>query len=188
MTTPPDGLPTYRLLTGPDDAAFCHRVSHALSLGYRLHGSPAATFNGQTVIVAQALIWAAAAGGPARAGQLIYALDLPRLAACYQALLGMRVLHADDDHQVLQSADAQLVLHAIPPAIAAGIRIATPPEAREDTAIKPFFTVASLAEAEAALLQHGGRWAAGEWLGPGFRCRNAVDPEGNVIQLREALA
>ncbi|CAN7431092.1 hypothetical protein ASF11_19130 [Acidovorax sp. Leaf76] len=54
---PPDGMPSYRLLTGPDDAAFCRRVSDALALGYVLHGSPAATFNGQTVIVAQAVIW-----------------------------------------------------------------------------------------------------------------------------------
>ena len=54
---PPDGLPTYRLLTGPDDAAFCRRVSEALALGYRLYGSPAATFNGREVIVAQAVVW-----------------------------------------------------------------------------------------------------------------------------------
>jgi hypothetical protein len=53
----PEGLPRYRLLTGPDDAKFCHRVSEALDLGYRLHGSPAATFNGDQVIVAQALLW-----------------------------------------------------------------------------------------------------------------------------------
>jgi hypothetical protein len=45
------------LLTGPDDASFCRRVSDALALGYRLYGSPAATFNGQTVIVAQAIVW-----------------------------------------------------------------------------------------------------------------------------------
>lgn len=55
--TPPGGMPTYRLLTGPDDAAFCHRVSEALALGYMLYGSPAVTFNGKDVIVAQALIW-----------------------------------------------------------------------------------------------------------------------------------
>jgi len=55
--TPPQGLPTYRILTGPDDATFCHRVSEALALGYLLYGSPAATFNGTHVIVAQALIW-----------------------------------------------------------------------------------------------------------------------------------
>jgi hypothetical protein len=54
---PPEGLPRYRLLTGPDDAKFCHRVSEALELGYRLHGAPAATFDGNQVIVAQALLW-----------------------------------------------------------------------------------------------------------------------------------
>ncbi len=56
-STPPDNLPTYRLLTGPDDAAFCKRVSEALALGYELYGSPAATFNGERVIVAQAIVW-----------------------------------------------------------------------------------------------------------------------------------
>lgn len=54
---PPDGLPVYRLLTGPDDSNFCRRVSEALAMGYKLYGSPAATFNGENVIVAQAIIW-----------------------------------------------------------------------------------------------------------------------------------
>jgi hypothetical protein len=57
MRSPPDGLPAYRLLTGKDDAAFCRRVSEALAMGYKLYGSPAATFNGQDVIVAQAIVW-----------------------------------------------------------------------------------------------------------------------------------
>ncbi|AMC33776.1 DUF1737 domain-containing protein [Janthinobacterium sp. B9-8] len=56
-STPPNNLPRYRLITGPDDAAFCHRISEALALGYQLYGSPAATFNGQNVIVAQAILW-----------------------------------------------------------------------------------------------------------------------------------
>ena len=46
-SAPPDGMPIYRLLTGPDDAAFCHRVSEALALGYVLYGSPSVTFNGR---------------------------------------------------------------------------------------------------------------------------------------------
>ena len=54
---PPNGLPAYRVLTGPDDEAFCRRVSEALTLGYQLHGSPAATFNGERVSLAPALIW-----------------------------------------------------------------------------------------------------------------------------------
>ncbi len=46
----------YRLLTGVDDRRFCERISAALDDGYVLHGSPAATFNGTEVIVAQALV------------------------------------------------------------------------------------------------------------------------------------
>lgn len=56
-TPPPNGLPRYRLLTGPDDETFCRRVSEALDLGYRLHGGPAVTSNGGQVIAAQALLW-----------------------------------------------------------------------------------------------------------------------------------
>lgn len=46
----------YRLLTGPDDAAFCKRVSDALAEGYQLYGSPALTFDGEKVVAAQAVI------------------------------------------------------------------------------------------------------------------------------------
>ena len=46
----------YRLLTGPDDRAFCEKVSQALAEGYRLHGSPALTFDGTRVIAAQAVV------------------------------------------------------------------------------------------------------------------------------------
>ena len=54
---PPDGLPRYRVLTGPDDEKFCRRVSEMLDLGYRLHGGPAVTHDGERVIVAQAVLW-----------------------------------------------------------------------------------------------------------------------------------
>lgn len=59
--SPPHGLPRYRLLTGRDDETFCRRVSEALALGYQLYGSPAATFNGEHVVVAQAVLWQDAA-------------------------------------------------------------------------------------------------------------------------------
>jgi hypothetical protein len=59
-TTTPRGLPRYRLLTGLDDDAFCHRVSDALELGYELYGSPAITHVDDKTMVAQALIWPSA--------------------------------------------------------------------------------------------------------------------------------
>lgn len=46
----------YRLITGPDDRSFCERISTALAEGYVLHGGPAVTFNGNSVICAQAVI------------------------------------------------------------------------------------------------------------------------------------
>ncbi|RDW12319.1 DUF1737 domain-containing protein [Paracoccus thiocyanatus] len=39
-------MPTvYRLLTEDDTAAFCHKVSQALSRGWVLHGGPAYAFD-----------------------------------------------------------------------------------------------------------------------------------------------
>jgi hypothetical protein len=47
----------YRLLTGPDDAAFCQRVSDALRDGYALYGHPAMTERSDGQIwVAQAVV------------------------------------------------------------------------------------------------------------------------------------
>ena len=53
----------YRVLTGPDDRSFCERVSAALADGYVLHGGPALTFDGERVIVAQAVVLPAGAPG-----------------------------------------------------------------------------------------------------------------------------
>ncbi len=47
----------YRLLTGPDDAAFCARVSAALADGYELYGSPSVAVGPDgRATVAQALV------------------------------------------------------------------------------------------------------------------------------------
>jgi hypothetical protein len=48
----------YRYLTGPDDAAFCHRVSEALSKGWSLYGNPTLTFDEKLgrVICGQAIV------------------------------------------------------------------------------------------------------------------------------------
>lgn len=38
-------MKVYRFITGPDDSAFCHRVTAALNKGWSLHGSPSLTFD-----------------------------------------------------------------------------------------------------------------------------------------------
>ena len=121
------------------------------------------------------------------AGLFIYAKDLERLTAFYQSLLGMTPLAGEEGVRVLQSADMQLVLHAIPPTIAATFTISSPPEKREEAALKFFFTVPSLAEAERVAAVSGGEVFGPTWDGPDFRMRNGCDPEGNIFQLRERL-
>ena len=56
----PEEKLSYLLISGPDNSEFCERLSNALAEGYVLHGSPAATFNGTSVIVAQAVVLPAA--------------------------------------------------------------------------------------------------------------------------------
>lgn len=46
----------YRLITGVDDSSFCERISKLLEEGYELHGSPSCTFDGENIVVAQAVI------------------------------------------------------------------------------------------------------------------------------------
>ncbi|WAH95475.1 DUF1737 domain-containing protein [Arthrobacter sp. MMS18-M83] len=76
MPEPTEEKLSYRLITGPDTKEFCERISTALSEGYVLHGSPAATFNGTDVIVAQAIVLPAAiASADAAVASAVDALD-----------------------------------------------------------------------------------------------------------------
>ncbi len=48
----------YRVLTGPDDAAFCHRVTAALNQGWDLHGGPTLAYDAEAkrVVCGQAIV------------------------------------------------------------------------------------------------------------------------------------
>ncbi|MCV2367917.1 VOC family protein [Roseateles oligotrophus] len=126
--------------------------------------------------------------GPARAGALIYAHSLDKLSAFYQQVLGMRLLHANAELQVIASTDFQLIIHALPAPVAATFSIAVPPAPREEQAIKLFFTVDSMEAAASRARSLGGDLFGPVYAGPGFQMRNAYDPEGNVFQLRETPA
>jgi predicted enzyme related to lactoylglutathione lyase len=124
---------------------------------------------------------------PAKSGLFLYAKDLNRLAGFYEAVLGMSRLHASEEMTVLQSQDVQLIVHQIPSHIAAGITITSPPELREDCALKFFFTVPSMELVRSIAVELGGKMLDQVYQGPGFRMCNACDPEGNIFQVRESV-
>lgn len=48
----------YRYITGPDDGAFCHRITDLINRGWQLYGSPTLTYDPEQrrVICGQAVI------------------------------------------------------------------------------------------------------------------------------------
>lgn len=44
-------MKAYRLLTGEDTSAFCHKVTRALSLGWELYGDPAYAYDAATGVM-----------------------------------------------------------------------------------------------------------------------------------------
>lgn len=116
---------------------------------------------------------------------VVFAADPTRLATFYAALTGMHVVVGDDEHTVLESDTFQLVLHAM----RGDHTVASPPTPREDGYIKLAFPVASLAQARLTAASLGGRLQSTnhEWEARGFRACDGIDPEGNVVQCREAI-
>jgi predicted enzyme related to lactoylglutathione lyase len=122
------------------------------------------------------------------AGAVIYAKDLQRVGAFYEHAIGLTVVQREPDLVLFRCSAFELVVHAIPADIAATFEIADPPERREDSAIKLSLPVASIVVARAAAPRHGGKIDSPEreWEFSGMRLCDGHDPEGNVIQLRQA--
>ncbi len=120
-------------------------------------------------------------------GMVIFAKDVARVARFYERVFALAVTHAEGGDIVLESEVVQLVVHSIPARIARGITITSPPELREDTALKVFLPVARIAAARALAAECGGHLGPPEreWSARGFRACDGYDPEGNVIQARE---
>ena len=120
---------------------------------------------------------------------VIYAKDLDRMVAFYSKL-GLAVDEfARGDYAVLMGGrESELSIVQIPERIAAQIKLSEPPQARETTPIKLVFFVRSIDDALAAAGPLGGRVKEGStrWQFRGHAVQDAVDPEGNVFQLRAA--
>ena len=121
-------------------------------------------------------------------GLVVFASDLDLTAAFYEAVL-RRSRVDEDDSWVRFDGPHELVVHAIPGEFAAGAEPGDPPSLRDDAAIKPWFVVGSLAAAREQFDLHGGRLLdeSQEWRFDGWIVCDGSDPDGNVIQLREAV-
>jgi len=122
-----------------------------------------------------------------RAQAVIYVKDLARMVAFYEQCFGFAITNADESYAELESDAWTLQLVSVPAEVGARISIAVPPRRRTDVPLKLVFEVASLDAAAAQLSRLGGQLDDDEtrWSFSGFVRCDAVDPEGNVIQLIE---
>lgn len=120
-------------------------------------------------------------------GAVVFARNPERVARFYEELVPMAVAQVEREYIVLECECIQLVIHAIPKRVADSIDITEPPSVREQTPIKLFFPVASLADARVKAALLGGQLgpSRNEWEARGFRACDGHDPEGNVFQLRQ---
>jgi extradiol dioxygenase family protein len=119
-----------------------------------------------------------------RAGAVVYAKDLQRVSAFYGAVTGAAVIDVAEDHVALDVDGFVLTVVAIPAFIADTFEIASPPERREDAAVKVVLPVADVAAVRATAAALGGVLdpADREWTIAGVVRCDGHDPEGNVYR------
>lgn len=115
---------------------------------------------------------------------VLFVEDLARSANFYAALLSADLLEQSDTFVRVASDSSEVLLHQIPGA--------TPDVTyapREDAAMKPVYFVAAIDAARSAVAQLGGRVFDASTVATygNVNYCDAVDPEGNIIQLAERL-
>jgi hypothetical protein len=120
-------------------------------------------------------------------GVVLFAKNRKRISVFYQETLGLRVVESEPSHDLLQGDTYEIVVHAIPRRIAAGIRIARPLIAREMAVFKPTFVVRSLEGVRIAAEKTGDSLKPGSstWRFRGCSVLDGCDPEGNQIQFKQ---
>ena len=115
---------------------------------------------------------------------VLFVEDLARCANFYAALLGADLHDQSETFVRVTSDSSEVLIHKIPGTV--------PDETyapRENVAIKPVYFVGSIDAARAAVAHLGGRVydaSSVATYGNVHYC-DAVDPEGNIIQLAERL-
>lgn len=113
------------------------------------------------------------------------------MTAFYQHCFSMATVDSKPmEFCVLKSEDWELSLVCVPEAIKNTIVIVDPPERRESTPVELAFDVANIEGLRRVVTDTGGQLGptASAWEFRTFLHLDCLDPEGNVVQLRQRVA
>ena len=118
-----------------------------------------------------------------RVSAVLFAKRLGTLAEFYQAVFGGRITARSADHVVIELGGFDLMIHQIPQHLAVAVSVMSPPQRREQTAIRLDFPVADLTESSRLALSLGGviDGHPPPWAGTDASFFLGHDPEGNVF-------
>ena len=124
-----------------------------------------------------------------KAAAVLYVKRLGPMCSFYHECFGLEVAETAEDYCVLESDAWTLSLVVVPEAVAATFRTSVPPARREETPVKLAFDVPSIEGLRPVMARLGGQVDSGEtqWEFRSLRHCDCLDPEGNVVQLREPL-
>ena len=120
---------------------------------------------------------------------VLYAVSPGRVARFYEALAGVKRVEPSEGYVLLEIDGHELVIVRTTAEFAAAIELSDPPLPREDAPIKLTFSVESIAATRAAVAGTGGEIYPSdhEWEFRSLVVCDGVDPEGNVIQVRQSV-
>lgn len=119
---------------------------------------------------------------------VLYVRDLEAMTAFYRQCIGLPAVETGDGYCGLQADALILWLVRGQHVPGADTHRAAPARRRSDAPVKLAFDVGSVERAARSIVACGGSIAPSTWDFAGYRRCDAVDPEGNVIQLLEPLA
>ena len=108
----------------------------------------------------------------------------------YRDALGLRVLHHEDSHSVLDASGLLLVVHPLPDTVFGASQQGAAAERKSRVAVKLMFPVDSIAEVRTRAERLGGVIDPRdeEWRWDERQCCKGHDPEGNVFEVFEPSA
>jgi predicted enzyme related to lactoylglutathione lyase len=114
---------------------------------------------------------------------VLFAKRLGIVSEFYQAVFGARVSGGDAQHAVLDFGGFDLMIHQIPQHLAVAVAVTSPPERREQTAIRLDYPVSDLDRARREAARLGGviDEVPPPWAGTNTSFFLGHDPEGNVF-------
>jgi predicted enzyme related to lactoylglutathione lyase len=121
-------------------------------------------------------------------GLVVFAKNKKRVSAFYQQTLDLDLAETATSHDLLRGHGYEVVVHTIPRKYAASMTITKPPVPRQDSPFKPTFVVVSLKAVRSAAQATGGylKPDSGAWHFRGHVVIDGWDPEGNIVQLKQA--